>query len=268
MMLQGKRLLITGVLTRNSIAFSVAKEALRHGAEIMLTSHGRARSLTERSARQLADVPPAVLELDVTRAQDFSQLRTQIEDRWGELSGVLHAIAYAPADALGGDFIATPVASAVEAFTISAFSYNALAGCLAPLLKPGGSIVGLDFDSSRAWPAYNWMGVAKASLESVNRYLARDLGPRGIRANLIAAGPIRSPAARSGFRGFDLLAGAWAESAPLGWDAANAQPIAGAACFLLSDWSSAITGEIVHVDGGHHALALPAGQLPSQGRAD
>jgi enoyl-[acyl-carrier protein] reductase I len=268
MMLQGKRLLVTGVLTKNSIAFSVAKEALEHGAEIVLTSYGRTRSLTERSARQLADVPPVVLELDVTREEDFARLRAEIEDRWGELSGVLHAIAHAPADALGGNFIATPLASAVEAFTVSAFSYNALAGCLAPLLKPGGSIVGLDFDASRVWPAYDWMGVAKASLESVNRYLARDLGPRGIRANLIAAGPIRSVSASVGFRSFDLLAGAWADSAPLGWNAGDAQTIAGAACFLFSDWSRAITGEILHVDGGLHAIALPVGQLSSQRHAD
>lgn len=258
-MLQGKRLLITGVLTRNSIAFAVAKEALRHGAEILLTSHGRARSLTERSARQLAESPPEVLELDVAREQDFVRLREQLGRRWGELSGVLHSIAHAPPDALGGNFTATPRASAVEAFTLSALSYSSLAECLAPLLTSGSSIVGLDFDASRAWPAYDWMGVAKASLESINRYLARDLGPLGIRANLIAAGPVRSVSASGGFRGFDVLADAWSHAAPLGWDARDAQPIAAAACFLFSDLSRGITGEIVHVDGGHHAVALAAG---------
>lgn len=267
MMLRGKRLLITGVLTRNSIAFSIAKEALEHGAEILLTSHGRARSLTQRSARALAEIPPHILELDVNHEEDFVRLHDEIDASWGKLDGVLHAVAYAPADALGGDFIGASLTSAVEAFRVSAVSYSSLAGCLAPLLEPGGSIVGLDFDASRAWPAYDWMGVAKASLESINRYLARDLGPRGIRSNLIAAGPIRSVSASFGFRNFGALADAWDESAPLGWDARNAQPIAGAACFLFSDWSKAITGEILHVDGGHHAIALPVSQPLSQGSA-
>ncbi len=260
-MLRGKRLLITGVLTKSSIAFSVAKEALEQGAEIILTGHGRARSLTERSARQLADIPPEVLELDVTDETDFAELHDEIAGRWGTLSGALHAIAYAPPDAIGGDFIGASVESAVDTFRISAVSYSSLARCLAPLLSPNGSIVGLDFDASRAWPAYDWMGVAKASLESVNRYLARDLGPRGIRANLIAAGPIRSTSASGAFRNFDVIEGAWDEAAPLGWDAHDAKPIASAACFLFSDSSRAITGEILHVDGGFHAVA-PAAITP------
>jgi len=258
-MLQGKRLLITGVLTRNSIAFGVAREALDHGAEILLTSHGRARSLTERSARALADTPPDVLELDVTREQDFARLREEIASRWGKLSGVLHSIAFAPADAIGGDFIGTPVASAVEALTVSAVSFSSLAGCLAPLMERGSSVVGLDFDASRAWPGYDWMGVAKASLESASRYVACDLGPLGIRSNLIAAGPIRSVSASGGFRSFGLIADAWDRAAPLGWDARDAGPIAAAACFLFSDLSRSITGEIIHVDGGAHAVAASLG---------
>ncbi|HEX6667561.1 MAG TPA: enoyl-ACP reductase FabI [Solirubrobacterales bacterium] len=257
-MLAGKRILVTGVLTKDSIAFGVAREALRHGAEILLTSHGRARSMTERSARQLAEAPPEVLQLDVTREEDFVQLREEIADRWGGLSGILHAIAHAPPDAIGAEFLATPVSSAVEAFEISAFSYKSLAHHLEPLMSPGGSIVGLDFDASRAWPEYDWMGVAKASLEAVNRYLARDLGPRGIRVNLIASGPVRS-AASGGFSGFGATTEAWDRTAPLGWDARDTGPIAGAACFLFSEWSSAISGEIVHVDGGFHAMALAAG---------
>lgn len=258
MMLRGKRILVTGVLTKNSIAYSIAREALQHGAEIILTSHGRARSLTERSARQLADVPPDVLDLDVTNETDFAQLHDELATKWGHLSGVLHAIAYAPPDAIGGDFIGTSVKSAVDAFRVSAVSYKSLAGCLSPLLTPGSSIVGLDFDASRAWPAYDWMGVAKASLESINRYLARDLGPRGIRVNLIAAGPIHSASSGGGFKGFSEVADGWNEWAPLNWDANDAEPIAGAACFLFSDWSKAMTGEILHVDGGFHAMALPA----------
>ena len=261
-MLSGKRLLITGVLTRHSIAYSIAEEAIRHGAEVVLTSPARARRLTERCARHLSAPAPEVLDLDVTNEEDFERLRGEIERRWGSLSGVLHAIAYAPPDALGGDFLGTPATSAVDAFRVSAVSYQSLVACLSPLLQPGASIVGLDFDASRAWPAYDWMGVAKASLESVNRYLARDLGPRDIRVNLVAAGPIKTASSGGGFKGFGIVAEGWKEWAPLRWDADDAGPIAGAVCFLFSDWSRAITGEILHVDGGFHAMALPAIEPP------
>jgi meromycolic acid enoyl-[acyl-carrier-protein] reductase len=257
-MLDGKRLLITGVLTRKSIAFAVAREAQLAGAQIALTGFGRTRRMSERAASRLPQ-PPDVLELDVNSEDDLAGLARELEGRWGGLDGFLHAIAFAPQDAIGGRFLETSPDSALEAFRTSAYSYQALARHLAPLMQDGGSVVGLDFDASVAWPAYDWMGVSKAALEAVNRYLARDLGPRGIRANLISAGPISSPAA-GGIPGFDELAGQWPDAAPLGWDADDPTPVARAVCFLLSDWSEAISGELIHVDGGAHAIGAVAEQ--------
>jgi enoyl-[acyl-carrier protein] reductase I len=257
-LLSGKRLLITGVLTRGSIAFEVARQAQGDGAQIVLTGFGRARRLTERAARHLPE-PPDVLELDVNRPEDLHAVAEDLRGRWGGLDGVLHAIAFAPADALGGGFLDTPAASALTAFETSAFSLKALAAALAPLLEAGGtggSVVGLDFDASVAWPVYDWMGVAKAALESVARYLARDLGPRGVRVNLVSAGPIETVAA-GGIPGFDELAALWRDGAPLGWDTRDATSVAAAVCFLLSDHARGITGEILHVDGGFHAMGAP-----------
>jgi enoyl ACP reductase len=254
-MLSGKRLLITGVLTRGSIAFEVARQAQESGAEIVLSGFGRGMGLTARAAKHLPD-PPDVLELDVNKPDDLARVAAELDARWGELDGVLHAIAFAPPDALGGGFMNTPAASAITAFETSAFSLKALAGALAPLLETGehgGSVVGLDFDASVAWPVYDWMGVAKAALESVSRYLARDLGPRGVRVNLVSAGPIETIAA-GGIPGFDQLASMWHTGAPLGWDTRDAAPVAAAVCFLLSDHARAITAEILHVDGGFHAM--------------
>jgi meromycolic acid enoyl-[acyl-carrier-protein] reductase len=256
MSLEGKRLLITGVLTRKSIAFAVAREAQLAGAEVVLTGFGRARRMTERAASRLPE-QPEVLELDVNSEDDLSALADDLGQRWDGLDGVLHAIAFAPEDAIGGRFLETPPESAVQAFQTSAYSYAALARHLAPLMESGGSLVGLDFDASVAWPSYDWMGVSKAALEAVNRYLARELGPRGIRANLISAGPISSPAA-SGISGFEQLADGWDDAAPLGWDISDPSPVAGAVCFLFSDAARAISGELIHVDGGAHAVA-PAG---------
>jgi meromycolic acid enoyl-[acyl-carrier-protein] reductase len=252
-MLAGKKFLITGVLTRKSIAYAVAREAQHAGAEVLLTGFGRTRRMTERAAARLPE-PPDVLELDVNSEEDLIDLAGEVESRWDGLDGVLHAIAFAPADAIGGRFMETPPESALEAFRTSAYSYKALAQHLAPLMEGGGSFVGLDFDASVAWPSYDWMGVAKAALESVNRYLARELGPRGIRANLISAGPISSPAA-GGIDGFDQLASDWPAAAPLGWDTEDPTAVARAVCFLLSDWSEAISGEVIHADGGAHAVA-------------
>jgi meromycolic acid enoyl-[acyl-carrier-protein] reductase len=261
--LSGKKLLITGVVTRSSIAFEVARRAQLEGAEVLLTGFGRARRLTERAATQLPGSPD-VLELDVNSESDLQQLADSLGERWGSLDGLLHAVAFAPRDALGGAFLRTPVASATEAFQTSAFSLKALSQALLPLLErsapgeesPGGAIVGLDFDSKVAWPVYDWMGVAKAALESVARYLARDLGERGVRVNLIAAGPIQTLAA-GGIEGFDALASCWQAGAPLPWDTNDAGPVADAVRFLLSDLSRGITGEIVHVDGGYHAMGAP-----------
>jgi enoyl-[acyl-carrier protein] reductase I len=254
-MLEGRRVLVTGVVTRDSIAFEVARAAQEAGAEIILTGFGRSRRLTERAAAKLPAEAP-VLELDVNSASDLAALADAVGEHWQALDGVLHAIAFAPEDALGGAFMRTPAESACVAFQTSAYSLNALAAALQPLLERsehGASVVGLDFDASVAWPAYDWMGVAKAALEAIARYLARDLGALGIRVNLISAGPIETLAA-GGIPGFQDLADSWQLRAPLGWDASDAGPVGAAACFLLSSLARGITGEIVHVDGGYHAV--------------
>jgi meromycolic acid enoyl-[acyl-carrier-protein] reductase len=263
MVLEGKRLLITGVLTKGSIAYAVAERAQRSGAEIVLTGFGRTRRMTERAASRLPD-PPDVLELDVNNPEDFEALVADLDRRWGGLDGALHAIAFAPGDALGGRFLSAPAESAEVAFRTSAYSFKALAQAVAPLMgTEGGSLVGMDFDASVAWPVYDWMGVAKAALESVSRYLARDLGQAGVRVNLVSAGPVETPAA-GGIPGFEKLAGMWRGQAPLGWDTNDPTPVADAVCFLLSDWSRGITGEIVHVDGGFHAMGAPLASVPEE----
>ncbi|HEY0318644.1 MAG TPA: enoyl-ACP reductase FabI [Solirubrobacterales bacterium] len=259
MILAGKRILITGVVNRRSIAFAIAERAQAEGAEVLLTSFGRIKRMTERASARLP-APCEVLELDVNADSDVAALRDELAERWGTVDGAVHAIAFAPPDALGGDFLATSRESANTAFETSAYSFKALAEAVAPLMEEGGgSLVGLDFDAAVAWPSYDWMGVSKAALESVSRYLARDLGPRGVRVNLVAAGPIRTAAA-SGVPGFDGLESAWGTQAPLGWEVDDPTPVADAALFLLSDLARATTGEILHVDGGFHAVgaAVPA----------
>jgi len=250
--LAGKRVLVTGVITKDSIAFATAEQLQRCGAEIALTGFGRARRLTERAAARLPTTPE-VIELDVNRDEDYPALVDALRAKWGGVDGVLHAVAYAPEDALGGNFLNTPPQSAITAFQTSAVSLKQLGAALLPLMDAGGSVVGLDFDGTVAWPIYDWMGVAKAALESTARYLARDLGPHGIRVNLVSAGPLKTVAA-GGIPGFERLASVWGRQAPLGWDVADPLPVAQTICFLLSDWSRAISGEIVHVDGGFHAM--------------
>jgi enoyl-[acyl-carrier protein] reductase I len=249
--LDGKRILVTGVLTEASIAFHVARIAQQEGATVVLTGFGRL-SLVERIARRLPD-PPPVLELDVTDTGQLGSLAERLSEHVDGLDGVVHSIGNAPQSALGGNFLQTPWEDVAAALHVSAYSLKALAKAALPLMGGGGAIVGMDFDASRAWPAYDWMGVAKAALESCARYLARDLGPRGIRVNLMAAGPLRTMAAKSipGFEGFEA---SWAERAPLGWDLADPGPAARGCVALLSDWFPATTGEIVHVDGGAHAI--------------
>ncbi len=260
-LLQGKRIVVTGVVNRRSIAFATALRAQRLGAEVILTSFGRIRRMTERAATRLDREVP-VLELDVNSDRDLELLPNLLGERWDGVDGVLHAIAHAPGDALGGNFLGAPRASATEAFETSAYSFKAVAESLRPLMRGGRtSLVGLDFDATVAWPSYDWMGVAKAALESVSRYLARDLGPDGTRVNLISAGPIRTAAA-SGVPGFAGLADAWGETAPLGWDAGDPDPVADTAAFLFSDLSRAITGEVIHVDGGFHAIGAPTPAAP------
>jgi enoyl-[acyl-carrier protein] reductase I len=257
-LLEDRRLLVTGVLTEGSIAYAVAQRAREEGAQIVLTGFGRGMRITQRIAKRLGDPVPDVLELDVNEPEHIAAVAQDLEQRWGALDGVLHAIAFAPGDALGGEFLATPAESAQTAFATSAFSLKSLAAGLLPLLEKGEhpSIVGLDFDATVAWPAYDWMGVAKAALESVNRYLARDLGARGVRSNLVSAGPIKTIAAGS-IPGFEILAQAWDAQAPLAWDTKDARPVADACLFLMSGLARGVTGEIVHVDGGYHALGAP-----------
>jgi meromycolic acid enoyl-[acyl-carrier-protein] reductase len=254
-MLEGKRLLITGVLTKGSIAYTVAERAQQDGAQVVLTGFGRTRRMTERAAARLPD-PPDVLELDVNNPADFEALVDDLRSRWGGVDGALHAIAFAPGDALGGNFMSAPPESAEVAFRTSAYSFKALGQALAPLMEDGGSLVGMDFDASVAWPIYDWMGVAKAALESVSRYLARDLGEQHVRVNLVSAGPVETPAAQ-GIPGFETLAGLWGKQAPLGWDTSDPGPVADTVLFLMSDRARAITGEILHVDGGFHAMGAP-----------
>jgi enoyl ACP reductase len=249
--LDGKRILVTGVLTESSIAFHVARIAQQEGATLVLTGYGRL-SLVQRIARRLPD-PPPVLELDVTDACQLGSLADRVAEHVDGLDGVVHGIGNAPQSALGGNFLHTPWADVATALHVSTYSLKALAVAALPLMGSGGAIVGMDFDASRAWPAYDWMGVAKAGLESCARYLARDLGPRGIRVNLMAAGPLKTMAARS-IPGFDAFESMWDERAPLGWDLTDQEPAARACVALLSDWFPATTGEIVHVDGGVHAI--------------
>ncbi len=254
-LLDGKKLLITGVLTDDSIAFGVAKLAQEQGAEILLTSFGRVMRLTERVARKLPQ-PVDIVELDVQDPSHVAALTAELEGRWGRLDGALHAIANAnPATCLGGDILKAEWGDVGAAIEISAYSLKALAGACLPLLKAagGGSIVGLDFDATVAWPVYDWMGVAKAALESTSRYLARDLGRHNIRVNLVAAGPLRTMSAKS-IPGFEQFEETWTSRAPLGWDLRNTEPVAKACIALFSDWFPATTGEIVHVDGGVHAV--------------
>jgi len=242
---------VTGVLTDASIAFHVARIAQQEGARLVLTGFGRL-SLVERIAKRLPD-PPPVIELDVTDSGQLDSLADRVSGHLDGLDGVLHAVAFAPQAALGGNFLDTEWPDVATALQVSTYSLKALAVAALPLMAGGGSVVGLDFDASLAWPAYDWMGVAKAGLESCARYLAKDLGPKGIRVNLVAAGPLRTMAAKS-IPGVNVFEDMWDGRAPLGWDIRDPGPAAQACAALLSDWFPATTGEIVHVDGGVHAV--------------
>jgi meromycolic acid enoyl-[acyl-carrier-protein] reductase len=249
--LDGKRVLVTGVITDASIAFHIARVAQQEGARVVLTGYGRL-SLVERIAKRLPAEAP-VVELDVTDADHLASLAERLRPYVDRLDGVVHSIGFAPESALGGNFLQTEWPDVSTALHVSAYSLKALATACAPLMKDGGSIVAMDFDATVAWPKYDWMGVAKAALESCGRYLARDLGPSGIRVNLVASGPLRTMAARS-IPGFDEFENVWSTRAPIGWDLSDPEPAARAAVALLSDWFPRTTGEIVHVDGGVHAM--------------
>jgi enoyl-[acyl-carrier protein] reductase I len=254
--LAAKRVLVTGVLTPKSIAFAIAQACHDQGAEVVLTSFGRAMSLTERSAKRL-DPQPTVLEMDVTDVDQVRDVASTVRERWGSLDGVVHAIGFAPEDCLGGHFMEAPWSSVATAMEVSSFSLKTLAAEFVPLMPAaGGALVALTFDGTLAWPLYDWMGPAKAALEAIGRYLARDLGPRHVRVNTISAGPLETIAAKS-IPGFRTLKDAWSGQAPLGWDAADAGPVADTAVFLLSDMARGISGEVIHVDGGYHSQGAP-----------
>jgi enoyl-[acyl-carrier protein] reductase I len=253
-LLDGKRLLVTGVITDASIAWSVAKVAQEQGASVVLTGYGR-MSLVQRVAAKLPQ-PAPVVELDVTSAEDLAALTDRVREHVDGIDGVLHSIGFAPASCLGGGFLEAPWEDVATAVHVSSYSLPALARAALPLLpERGGSVVGLTFDATVSWPSYDWMGVAKAAMESAARYLARELGPRGVRVNLVAAGPLRTMAARS-IPGFATFEDVWDTRAPLGWDIADPEPVARSCVALLSDWFPATTGEMVHVDGGVHSTGV------------
>jgi enoyl ACP reductase len=250
--LQGKRILVTGVLTDASIAFHIARIAQEEGATVILSSYGRVHRLTERIAGRLPQ-PAPVIQLDVTSDEDLAALPDRVREYVDGLDGVVHSIGFAPEGALGGNFLNTAWEDVAVALQVSAFSLKSLTMAARPLFSGGGSVVGLDFDAQVAWPKYDWMGVAKAALESTSRYLARDLGPENIRINLVAAGPIRTMAAKS-IPGFDEFEKVWNQRSPLTWDTTDPIPAAQATVALLSDWFPKTTAEIIHVDGGLHAM--------------
>lgn len=250
--MEGKTVLVTGVLTNHSIAFSVAELIQENGGTVILSSFGRAMSLTERASKKLPSTPP-IIELDVTDTNQLDNLETELKKHTSQLDGLVHAIGFAPQSALGGNFLNTSWEDVSIALHTSAYSFKSLTMACLNMMPKGSSVVGLDFDAQVAWPQYDWMGVAKAALESTSRYLARDLGPKGIRVNLVAAGPLNTVAAKH-IPGFEKFEAAWSERAPLTWSISDPVPSAKAVVALLSDWFSATTAEIIHVDGGYHAM--------------
>lgn len=252
-LLDGKNIVVTGVLNDASLAYSTAELALSEGAEVVLTSFGRVRSITERVARKLPRSVGEIVELDVQQPAHIESARAAVAERFERVDGVVHAIAFAPPVCLGGTFMEATWADVGTAMEVSAYSLKFLADVFTPLMTRGGSLVGLDFDARVAWPGYDWMGVAKAALESANRYLARELGARQVRVNLVSAGPMRTMAAKS-IPGFSRFEDVWDERAPLGWDVNDSVPVARAVVALLSDWFPKTTGSIIHVDGGYHAM--------------
>ncbi len=253
--LEGKRILVAGVTMDSSIGFATARVAQEQGATVLISNFGRALNITKRIAKRLPVEPP-VLELDVTDPEHLAGLADQVREHVDGLDGVVHSIAYGnPETLLGGKFMEGPWDDVAQAVQVSAYSLKSLAVATRPLLTSGSSIVGLTFDATVAWPAYDWMGVAKAGLESTSRYLARDLGPEGIRCNLVSAGPLKTLAAKA-IPGFESLESSWKDRAPLGWNEQDHEPTAKAVVALLSDFFPATTGEIVHVDGGFHAMGL------------
>jgi enoyl-[acyl-carrier protein] reductase I len=253
--LEGKRILVAGVTMDTSIGFAVARVAQQEGATVLVSNFGRALGITKRIVNRLPE-PAPVLELDVTDPEHLERLPDLVREHVDGLDGVVHSVAYGnPETLLGGKFLDGPWDDVAQAVQVSAYSLKSLSVACLPLMSPGGSVVGMTFDASVAWPAYDWMGFSKAALESCSRYLARDLGPKGVRVNLVSAGPLKTLAAKA-IPGFEALESSWKDRAPLGWDETDHVPTAKAVCALLSDFFPATTGEIVHVDGGFHAMGL------------
>jgi enoyl-[acyl-carrier protein] reductase I len=249
--LEGKKILVTGVLTEASIAFSAARLAQEQGAEVLLSSFGRMLPITQKISQRLPKTAE-VIELDAASDEDLAALAGRVKETIGSLDGIVHAIAFAPQTALGGNFLQTEWSDVATAVQVSAYSLKSITMSAHSVLNNPSSVVGLTFDASVSWPVYDWMGVAKAAFESTSRYLARYLGKDGIRVNLVSAGPLRTTAAK-GIPGFATMEELWTDRAPLGWDLSNTEPAAKALVALLSDWFPATSGEVIHVDGGLHS---------------
>ena len=257
-LLTNHKILVTGVLTDDSIAFGIAQRAIEEGAEVILSGAGRGLNLTKRIAKKLGDSVGEVLEMDVTEPAQIEAAVKAVEERFGRLDGLVHSIGFAPQSCLGSGMFVAPFDDVKVAMQISTYSLAALVGAFRPLLVKstalgGASVIALDFDGSRAYPMYDWMGVMKAGLESLGRYLAFEVGPDKIRVNMIAAGPIRTMAAKS-IPGFQNFEDTWADRAPLGWDVNDSSSVADTSIAYLSPLLRGTTGGIVHVDGGHHAV--------------
>jgi enoyl-[acyl-carrier protein] reductase I len=259
-LLSDHRILVTGVLTDDSLAFGIAKRALEEGATVALSGAGRGLSLTKRTARKLAEFGEVgeIIELDVTDPQQVEAAAAELTTRFGRLDGLVHAIGMAPQSCLGNGMFVAPFEDVAIALHISTYSLAALVGTFRPLLQKsealgGASVIALDFDGSRAYPMYDWMGVMKAGLESLGRYLAKEVGPDRIRVNMLAAGPIRTVAAKS-IPGFSQFEDTWSDKAPLGWDVYDSSAVADTAVAMLSPLLRGTTASVVYVDGGYHSM--------------
>jgi enoyl ACP reductase len=252
MILKNKKILITGILTDKSIAYASAQVALENGAQVVATGFGKGLRITERAVKRLSD-DIQVYEMDIQNPEQVDTTVVNIKENFGSLDGILHAIAFSPTEAMGGNFMNTKVEDALTSFEVSAFSLKTLSQAFSPILNNPGSIVALDFDNTQAWPGYDWQGVAKSSLQSIVRYLAFYMGKEGIRVNAVASGPLATTAAKN-IPGFTDMNDEWDQRAPLGWDSKNAIPVAKVVNFLLSEFSEAVSGEIIHADGGAHSV--------------
>jgi len=258
-LLSGRKILVTGVISNRSIAYGVARAARREGAEIALTyQNERFKDRVTEMAKELGSA--IALPCEVTSDQEIDQLFSTLGNTWQNLDGLVHAIAFAPREAIAGDFLEGISREAFrQAHDISTYSFAALAKAALPLLSKNASLVTLTYlGAERVVPNYNTMGLAKASLEASVRYLAASLGPRGVRVNGISAGPIKTLAA-AGISGFGKILKFVEEHAPLRRNVTT-EDVGNAAAFLLSDLAAAVTGEILYVDGGfsHVVAGIPS----------